>query len=129
MPLIPPTSLHHIPSLIPEAVLGTKESNERTREAAYELVVGMARKMEQGGTINRSLVKGMQDKQSEGAGVGMAVDEVAATVEEFVTMVSAGLAAVSPHMISATITSLSRLIFEFHGGSHPKDENLPRLSY
>jgi ribosomal RNA-processing protein 12 len=30
-------------------------------------------------------------------------------------MVSAGLAGSSPHMISATVTSLSRLVFEFHG--------------
>lgn len=113
VPLIPATSLHHIPSLIPEAVLGTKESNERTREAAFELIVGMGRKMAEGGTINRSLVKGMGEGQDDDA--GMAVDEVEATIEEFVTMVSAGMAAVSPHMISATITSLSRLIFEFDG--------------
>lgn len=105
VPLLPSDSLHHIPSLIPEAVLGTKESNERTREAAYELIVGMGRKMGEGGVIQRNKVKGMED--------GMA-EEAEASMEEFVTMVSAGLAGSSPHMISATITSLSRLIFEFH---------------
>ena len=30
-------------------------------------------------------------------------------------MVAAGLAASTPHMISATITALSRLMFEFQG--------------
>lgn len=105
VPLLPSDALHHIPSLIPEAVLGTKESNERTREAAYDLIVGMGRKMGAGGVIHRNKVKGMED--------GMA-EEAEATLNEFITMVSAGLAGASPHMISATITSLSRLIFEFH---------------
>ena len=105
VPLLPADALHHVPSLIPEAVLGTKESNERTREAAYELLVGMGNKMAAGGVIHRNLIKGMEDAVE---------DDTPATAEEFVTMVSAGLAGSSPHMISATITSLSRLIFEFH---------------
>lgn len=33
-------------------------------------------------------------------------------------MVAAGLAGTSPHMISATITAISRLLFEFKGQSH-----------
>ncbi|KAK4047187.1 pre-rRNA processing protein [Microbotryomycetes sp. JL221] len=105
VPLIPSDALHIIPSLIPEAVLGTKESNERTREAAYDLIVSMGNKMKQGGLIKRHLIKGMEDEMT---------DEAPASVQEFVTMVSAGLAGTSPHMISATITSLSRLAFEFH---------------
>ncbi|KAM0786993.1 hypothetical protein ACM66B_002411 [Microbotryomycetes sp. NB124-2] len=105
VPLIPSDSLHILPTLISEAVLGTKESNERTREAAYDLIVGMGRKMAQGGVIKRNLIKGMEDEMT---------DEASASVQEFVTMVSAGLAGTSPHMISATITSLSRLAFEFH---------------
>ncbi|KAK4047072.1 pre-rRNA processing protein [Microbotryomycetes sp. JL201] len=105
VPLIPSDSLHILPTLISEAVLGTKESNERTREAAYDLIVGMGRKMAEGGLIKRNLIKGMEDEMT---------DEAQASVQEFVTMVSAGLAGTSPHMISATITSLSRLAFEFH---------------
>lgn len=38
-----------------------------------------------------------------------------ASVEEYITMVAGGLAGASPHMISATITALSRLVFEFKG--------------
>ena len=44
-------------------------------------------------------------------------EDVVANVGEFVTMISAGLAGSSPHMISATITSLSRLVYEFHSQS------------
>ena len=41
--------------------------------------------------------------------------EVDANVEEFITMVAAGLTGTTPHMISASISALSRLIFEFKG--------------
>lgn len=38
-----------------------------------------------------------------------------ASVEEFMTMIAGGLAGASPHMISATVTAISRLVFEFKG--------------
>ncbi|GAA5902774.1 hypothetical protein JCM6882_004062 [Rhodosporidiobolus microsporus] len=106
IPLIPSDQLHVVPSLIPEAVLSTKESNGHTREAAYDLLVSMGRKMQAGGRIKRHLIKGMEDDAME--------DEVEANEEEFVTMLAAGLAATSPHMIAATIGALGRLIWEFH---------------
>ncbi|GAA6023468.1 hypothetical protein JCM11491_000587 [Sporobolomyces phaffii] len=106
VPVIPADSLHFVPSLIPEAVLSTKESNGVTREAAYSLVVAMATKLATpGATIQRHLIKGMEDTDAE---------EVAASEEEFITMVSAGLAATSPHMIAATVGALGRLVWEFH---------------
>ncbi|GAA5912876.1 hypothetical protein JCM5296_003893 [Sporobolomyces johnsonii] len=107
VPAIPASSLHFVPSLIPEAVLSTKETNAVTREAAYDLLVSMGRKMVStpNATIKRHLIKGMEDSMEE---------EVPATEEEFVTMVSAGLAATSPHMIAATIGALGRLVWEFH---------------
>ncbi|GAA5994053.1 hypothetical protein JCM5350_004661 [Sporobolomyces pararoseus] len=106
VPVIPSDSLHFIPSLIPEAVLSTKESNGVTREAAYTLIVSMANKLATpGATIKRHLIKGMEDTMEE---------EVPASEEEFITMVSAGLAATSPHMIAATVGALGRLVWEFH---------------
>ncbi|KAK4702679.1 ribosomal RNA-processing protein 12, partial [Phenoliferia sp. Uapishka_3] len=119
---LPPTALHHLPSLLPEAVLNTKESNERTREAAYDLLVLMGRKMEKGGVLDRTKVRGMDGdvevaQEEEEDAEAMAAEDntpVEANLDEFIKMVSAGLAASSPHMISATITSLSRLVFEFH---------------
>ena len=41
-----------------------------------------------------------------------------ATLDEYFTMMAGGLAGASSHMISATITAISRLIFEFKGMSH-----------
>jgi ribosomal RNA-processing protein 12 len=36
-------------------------------------------------------------------------------VEEYFTMIAGGLVGATPHMISATITAISRLLFEFKG--------------
>lgn len=47
----------------------------------------------------------------------MAGGEVEANAEEFITMVAAGLTGATPHMISASINALSRLVFEFKGQS------------
>ena len=42
-------------------------------------------------------------------------DDSSATIEQYFLMVSAGLAGSSQHMISATITALSRMLYEFKG--------------
>lgn len=41
--------------------------------------------------------------------------QAAANIEEYMTMIAGGLAGASPHMISATVTAISRLVFEFKG--------------
>jgi ribosomal RNA-processing protein 12 len=59
--------MHVIPSLIPEAVLGTKEPSEKARSAAFDLIVAMGRKMDEGGVVKRSLMDGMdEDGPAEG---------------------------------------------------------------
>ncbi|KIY44425.1 NUC173-domain-containing protein [Fistulina hepatica ATCC 64428] len=102
--VLPSTSLHVIPALIPEATLGTKEPSEKARNAAFELILAMGRKMRDGGVVRRSMMDDMNDDNATDA---------AASIEEYVTMVAGGLAGATPHMISATITALSRLVFEF----------------
>ncbi|KAH8107256.1 ribosomal RNA-processing protein 12 [Cristinia sonorae] len=102
--LIPSSNLHLLPSIIPEAVLGTKEPSEKARNAAFDLIVAMGHKMSAGGTVKRDLVDGMDDDN---------IGETQANIEEYMTMVAGGLAGATPHMISATITAISRLVFEF----------------
>ncbi|KAH7888705.1 armadillo-type protein [Phlebopus sp. FC_14] len=104
VPGIPSTALHVIPSLIPEAVLGTKEPSEKARFAAFELIVAMGRKMNEGGIVKRQMLDGMDE---DGA------VEAKASINEYMTMVAGGLAGASPHTISATVTAISRLVFEF----------------
>ena len=38
-----------------------------------------------------------------------------ASLQEYFTMLAGGLAGATPHMISATVTAISRLVFEFKG--------------
>jgi ribosomal RNA-processing protein 12 len=77
----------------------------------------MAEKMAKGGVIKRSLIHGAQDMEEDkedDEDAEPVADEAEATIKEYITMVAAGLVGTSPHMISATITGLSRLLFEYH---------------
>jgi ribosomal RNA-processing protein 12 len=58
--LIPSTQLHLLPPLLSEVILSTKEANEKSREAAFELLVVMGQKMASGGSLDRSLLPGME---------------------------------------------------------------------
>ncbi|MCJ1476523.1 hypothetical protein MMC13_005189 [Lambiella insularis] len=101
---LPPTSLHFIPSILSEVVISAKEVNEKARSAAFDLLVLMGRKMSAGGLIAQSQMPHMPAD----------APNAEASLEEFFTMVSAGLAGSTPHMISASITALTRILYEFH---------------
>lgn len=110
IPRLKPTALHAIPSLLPEAVLGTKEPSERARTAAFDLIVAMGKRMNAGGVVKRGLVDGMDEDGAK---------DTPANIEEFMTMVAGGLAGATPHMISATVTAISRIVFEFKSEPYP----------
>lgn len=103
VPHMPAAQLGTLASIVPEAVLGTKEVNQGAREAAYDLLVQLGHRMAQGGTIDRAH-----------AGVDEAHESVQASVHEYIMMVAAGLAGASARMIGASITALARLLYEFH---------------
>lgn len=103
MDLLPESDLHFIPSILQEIIMSTKDVNERSRELSYQILIKMGHRMNQGGLIRNSRVPGF----------GEDTPDSQATLIEYFTMVSAGLAAQSPHMISAAITAISCLIFEF----------------
>ena len=103
VPYLPQSDLHFIPAILSEVVISAKEVNEKARQAAFDLLVLMGEKMEEGGTVVNSKV----------AHMGSEAPDALASLEEYITMVSAGLAGGSPHMVSATITALTRLLFEF----------------
>lgn len=100
---LPATSLHFIPTILPEVVLATKETNEKARKIAFELLISMGEKMQEGGTIIQSKVPHMPDN----------AQPVAASLDEFFTMVSAGLAGSAAHTVSATITAITRILYHF----------------
>jgi ribosomal RNA-processing protein 12 len=43
------------------------------------------------------------------------MEDAEADVKEYVTMLAAGLVGGSPHMISASVGALARVVFEFQG--------------
>lgn len=105
VPFLPNDSLHFIPSILSEVVIGCKEQNERARSTAFELLVLLGQKMEEasGAVIDNTKVPHMPAD----------APSATANIEEFFTMVSAGLAGSTPHMISASITAISRIMYEF----------------
>jgi ribosomal RNA-processing protein 12 len=106
---LPTSDLHFIPSILPEVILGCKESNDKARTAAFDLLIHLAKRITDternpaGTVIRNSLVPHMPND----------TPDAAANLEEFFTMVSAGLAGTSPHMVAASVTALSRLFFEY----------------
>ncbi|KAF2470694.1 NUC173-domain-containing protein [Lindgomyces ingoldianus] len=107
---MPQTDLYFIPSVLSEVVISAKEVNEKAREAAYNLLVAMGERMDQGGDIVQSKVPNMPSD----------APTVQASLEEYFTMVSAGLAGSTPHMISASITAVTRILYEFHTRISPE---------
>ncbi|KAH8708577.1 ribosomal RNA-processing protein 12 [Phaeosphaeriaceae sp. PMI808] len=101
---LPQSDLYFIPSVLSEVVISAKETNEKAREAAYNLLVAMGEKMAEGGKVVQAKVPNMPAD----------APTVDASLEEYFTMVSAGLAATTPHMISASITAVTRILYQFH---------------
>ena len=95
--------LHFIPSLLQEIIMSTKDVNEKSRTLAFQILVKMGVIMNEGGVIDNLKVDGF----------GEQVGTTEASLTEYMTMVSAGLASQSPHMISATITAIASLVYEF----------------
>ncbi|KAJ1338009.1 ribosomal RNA-processing protein 12 [Microdochium nivale] len=105
VPFIPDDALHFIPAVLSEVVICCKEHNERARTTAFDLIVLMGQRLSdaKGNLIDNSKVPHMSED----------APSVIASIEEYFTMVSAGLAGSTPHMISATITAITRILYEF----------------
>ena len=115
VPFLPTEDLHFIPSVLSEVVISAKEVNEKARTQAFDLLVLIGEKMAEGGTVVNAKVPHMPSN----------APSAQASLEEYFTMVSAGLAGSTPHMISASITALTRLLYEFR--SKLKEETVSDL--
>lgn len=105
IPFLPHDSLHFIPTILSEVVISCKEVNERARTTAFDLLILMGEKMvsASGSPIANSKVPHMPED----------APPVTANLEEFFTMVTAGLAGGASHMVSASITALTRILYHF----------------
>ncbi|KKY20840.1 putative 90s preribosome component rrp12 [Phaeomoniella chlamydospora] len=112
---LPTSELHFIPSILSEVVLACKDPNEKARQAGFTVLVDLAKRLVDdernppGTTIKNSKVPGMPSD----------APDAPATIEEVFTMTSAGLAGSTPHMVAASATALSRLVFEFQERLQP----------
>ena len=112
---LPTSDLHFLPSVLSEIVLACKDPNEKARQAGFIVLLSLANRIidptrnPDGTTIKNSKVPGMPAD----------APDAPATIEEVFTMTSAGLAGGSPHMVAASATALSRLVFEFHKELEP----------
>lgn len=87
---------HVITPMVAEIIISVKEANKRTRAAAFDLLVDVARAMHEA------------EPPSE--------DELGNTsggLRSMVNVVLGGLVGSTPHMISASVMALARLLFEF----------------
>lgn len=67
---LPADYLALIPEILSEAVLGTKEVNEKARDAGFDLLVVMGNKMAKGGSVTRII-----PAEIEGEGEGEEMEE------------------------------------------------------
>eukprot|EP00250_Pteridium_aquilinum_P028638 c37528_g1_i1 orf=673-4578(-) len=91
-------------SFIGEIVLATKETNIKTRTTAYDILVQLGHSL----------------KDTDPVGCD-------GKLIQFFTMIVGCLAGTSPHMRSAAITGLARLIYEFHDLCHTIPDLLPSV--
>ena len=94
--LLPTDQMSFIVQVSAEIILATKDVNEKTRDLAFEILILMAGRMQNGGSID------MGDGNIQVASLG-----------EFFKIISAGLIGESQHMVSSTITAFACLMFEF----------------
>eukprot|EP00798_Chlamydomonas_sp_ICE-L_P031076 gene31076-6203_t len=103
-------------TLVSEIVLCCKEPNKKTRTAAYGLLVELAHAMDD---AMPSIIDG-----EHSVGDDELPMHERGGLYNFMTMVMAGIVGTTPHMISATVIALARLLFEFASQLQPM---LPQL--
>ena len=64
---LPADHLALIPEILSEAVLGTKEVNEKARDAGFDLLVVMGNKMAKGGSVTRVIAIEAEGEMEDGA--------------------------------------------------------------
>lgn len=94
-----------IAGIVAELILSLKEANQKTRAAAYDLLVEVAAAMHE------------EDPSAAAAGESM-VDSGCPPPDNgglhaLFSMVLGGLVGATPHMISASVMALARLLYEF----------------
>jgi ribosomal RNA-processing protein 12 len=101
-----------ITPMVTEIILCVKEANKRTRAAAFDLLIDVATAMHEAEPpiININEDDGTTEKELPAAASASAHG---GGLHSLVTIVLGGLIGSTPHMISASVMALARLLFEF----------------
>eukprot|EP01133_Synstelium_polycarpum_P004379 gene4379-5123_t len=95
-----------IPSVLPEIILCSREMNIRTRETANDLVLEMGNIM--------CLVAAKLTLPKRGEALEDTVREAQReAVKDYIHMMAAGLASITPQMVAATVIAISRVVHHF----------------
>ncbi|KAJ3416188.1 hypothetical protein HDV05_002833 [Chytridiales sp. JEL 0842] len=108
-----------VPVALSEVMLTTKEASEKARNAAFDCLIAIGRRMH---VIGQKVSKKREWERTRKAlasgkdadGMDADEDEREISLREFLMMVTAGLAGSTANMQSASIACLSRIIFEFN---------------
>lgn len=100
-----------ITPMVTEIILCVKEANKRTRAAAFDLLLEVATAMHEAEppTININEDDGNEEEPPAAA----SASAQGGGLHSLVTIVLGGLIGSTPHMISASVMALARLLFEF----------------
>jgi ribosomal RNA-processing protein 12 len=104
-----------LPALLSEAILATKESNNKLATAALDLTIAIGINIYNSGLSTNNQQQPQQQQQQQAVGSALANKNQTGQqlLTQYLAMVLAGLAASTPRMLSATINVVARLVFEF----------------
>lgn len=95
-----PEILSVLPQFLGEVILALKDQSRKTRDAAYDLLVSLGHRM-------------METKVDSSVLSADSQNTTHPLMSEYVCMLLGGLAGTSPHMQSAAILALARIVYEF----------------
>jgi ribosomal RNA-processing protein 12 len=101
-----------ITPMVTEIILCVKEANKRTRASAFDLLIEVATAMHEAEPPTISMDDGDEEEGAELVN-GASASAHGGGLHSLVTIVLGGLIGSTPHMISASVMALARLLFEF----------------
>jgi len=102
-----------LPPFLGEVILATKELAVKTRDQAFDILVALGRKMLEVEMEKRNQLWGTASKPEAIFGGLTNPTSEQPMMAEFVFMVSAGVGGTSPHMQSASVLCLAKLLYAF----------------
>lgn len=102
--LTQPDILSVLPTFLGEVILSVKETSHKARDSAFEVLVSLGHRMS-ASRFSPALADLALSPASSSSSDPL--------MSEYICMIAGGLAGTSPHMQSATVLALARILYEF----------------